>query len=926
MADIQYLNYGDQQIEQQALLNNLANNVQSYVQNQPWSNKRKEKFMSAYSDLMNRGILGASNSTGQWMIDVGGDALPFDTMSKKDKEMYQEAAYFIQQQMQGLPTKASEEEQKEKEKSELPKYDNFSNSFIDYISQNYYGGNPIRTQEDWNVLDERNSETGLRGTDNRVKRLSDYLKAYSDSLEEGKYNFEGSPFKDLNDLKTKINTAITKLNDGTWNQDDTDALNAIGLRSSDWFNNGSGDTTKIRLEDGTERELTYAELAEYNNLIEQNKQKQLGELKEKQRQEQLAKYKKELANRFDQIRRIKAEGNDIGQISKKYKTDAELVNALNEFAKNGGTNGRSNEELNDITGAFIFYNQQGRLQNLTPEEMSRFKGFANYKNISPGVIKKLPGVNGFYFDTRTNQVIFASKKSENTSDLLAQANPDKNPRGQGIELTAADKRDIAATVADLASIVNPEIISGTITALGASTLRTWNSIEDRGVWDTLTDWKTWADWGTGALGGTPLLGDSSSLVKFARGLGKLMTIPAIGSAIANVPEAKQAWDKINFSDLESLKKLTPQDFHAISSVLIGVLSGKNYLKGNLAERKVLQESGFSTQAKTKRREYANKFGLTRTKVAENTTTPTLKAKINDKDVEINLTKEQQNIIQEKVKDAGNSAEARNKAVKEQLKGKEYTTKEGTKVKIDESSKIEVASPRKYLDKRWVNAITSRVGTSRNIFGTNVQPSTVDPTKNLETYLSNRSTWDQYKPWSLGTNSNLRRIAEVRNLNVTSQQNSQNGSQTQKSEYSKPTSPPTGSNAKPRSSLSKAESQEIQSTMRGKNFSTNKPLLDQPTSVKGFGDIYFMNSGKGNQTLTLELANGQKFEITSLIGNKQDNLKLLQKAMKSIDPKLPKDQKSRIKLEVIRKLKTIGALKQGGKITDTQIDNFLKQYK
>jgi len=61
--------------------------------------------MSAYSDLMNRGILGASNSSGQWMIDVGGDALPFDTMSEKDKEMYQEAAYFIQQQMQGLPTR-----------------------------------------------------------------------------------------------------------------------------------------------------------------------------------------------------------------------------------------------------------------------------------------------------------------------------------------------------------------------------------------------------------------------------------------------------------------------------------------------------------------------------------------------------------------------------------------------------------------------------------------------------------------------------------------------------------------------------------------------------------------------------------------------------------------------------------------------------
>ena len=42
MADIQYLNYGNQQIEQQALtLNNVANNVLDYVNSQSWSNKRK---------------------------------------------------------------------------------------------------------------------------------------------------------------------------------------------------------------------------------------------------------------------------------------------------------------------------------------------------------------------------------------------------------------------------------------------------------------------------------------------------------------------------------------------------------------------------------------------------------------------------------------------------------------------------------------------------------------------------------------------------------------------------------------------------------------------------------------------------------------------------------------------------------------------
>ena len=81
-----------------------------------------------------------------------------------------------------------------------------------------------------------------------------------------------------------------------------------------------------------------------------------------------------------------------------------------------------------------------------------------------------------------------------------------------------------------------------------------------------------------------------------------------------MPEAKAAWDKIDLKNpIESAKNLTPQDYHALSSFLIGVVSGKNYLKGNLAERKVLQESGINTQAKTKRREYLNKVGITRTK-------------------------------------------------------------------------------------------------------------------------------------------------------------------------------------------------------------------------------------------------------------------------------------------------------------------------
>lgn len=275
MADIQYLNYGDQQIEQQALLNNLANQVQGYVQSQPWSNKRKEKFMSAYSDLMNRGILGASNNTGQWMIDVNGDPLP--EMSRKDKEMYQEAAYFIQQQMAALPTKTAEEEKKVED---LPVFD-FNKDFITYVNNSINGGQPLNIgygdSDQWNYLDERDSN-GIRGRKNRAKKLAELLESYKTKLGDGsKYKFEGSPYSDINDFNTKIDRAIAALKTDSID-DDREALQAIGLNQATWFNNGSGDPSgKV---DANGNPLTYGQLSEQQEqkvLEEQGQQEKLNQ-------------------------------------------------------------------------------------------------------------------------------------------------------------------------------------------------------------------------------------------------------------------------------------------------------------------------------------------------------------------------------------------------------------------------------------------------------------------------------------------------------------------------------------------------------------------------------------------------------------------------------------------------------------------------
>lgn len=110
-----YLDYGSNKIDQNQFFTRAADNVNNWVNSQSWSRKRKEKFLNAYSDLMSKGITGASNTSGQWELNLNQE-LNLDSMSKKDQEMYHEAAYYILQQMSGITPKESEEKKKEEEK------------------------------------------------------------------------------------------------------------------------------------------------------------------------------------------------------------------------------------------------------------------------------------------------------------------------------------------------------------------------------------------------------------------------------------------------------------------------------------------------------------------------------------------------------------------------------------------------------------------------------------------------------------------------------------------------------------------------------------------------------------------------------------------------------------------------------------------
>lgn len=291
-----YLDYGSNKIDQNQFFTRAADNVYNWVNSQSWSHKRKEKFLNAYSDLMSKGITGASNTSGQWELNLS-QKLNLDSMPKKDQEMYHEAAYYILQQMSDITPKESEEKKKEEEKKNLPLFDNkyFTQQFQGYIGNQRYGGQNYTTDE-WNNIDQVDSVTGIRGTSNRAKILADMLEGYSKTLEDGKYNFEGTAYSDLNDLKSKISNAVQTLRDGTWDQNDVDSLNRLGINPETYLSTGAND--QITLQDGTV--LTRQQAADaYNE--QQQKIAQAEELKKQQEEQAKTNANAGVSTRLDGI-------------------------------------------------------------------------------------------------------------------------------------------------------------------------------------------------------------------------------------------------------------------------------------------------------------------------------------------------------------------------------------------------------------------------------------------------------------------------------------------------------------------------------------------------------------------------------------------------------------------------------------------------
>lgn len=572
MADIQYLNYGDQQIEQQAFLDKAKKEVYNYVRKQPWSTKRKEKFMSAYSDIMTRGVLGASidDKTGLYKIQVGGDVM---NISPDDQKIYGDAAAYFQEQMASLPTKASlEEEAKKKaeeERAKLPIFDNeyFTTNFINHLSKNEFGGNKqFDTQNDWNGLDKRDEKTGLRGREERARILARNLQSYADSLDETKLNFEGSPFENLQDFKDRINKAVYALTETPNNiDDDNESLRKLGIRASDWFNNGSGDP--VTLNDGTT--TTYGQLAEYNK----NKQKQ-------EEADRIAKQKAIRANQYDGYKSFNFLNGTPGS-----QDDFNLISQ-----KLAGQQSLDGNDLSKISWAFRQGMKNGGLSNLSKEELARFN--FRYTN-TPNRLKKIPGLEGIYYDSIGNRLVQPYKREQQTgvslSGILEQNSPEAlAKKEQDNKLKAANRKlsegletedyarmlamgqDIAGSLAAWA----PGYGTAASGLLGLTSLGT-NMVADIAD-ESLTKWdvakNAGINLGLAAVGMVPGLGLASKTGKWITNIAKWAPRLLTLQAIKDLPDSYNSLQKA----INKPNELTNADWRNIAyglSVVAGLSRG-----------------------------------------------------------------------------------------------------------------------------------------------------------------------------------------------------------------------------------------------------------------------------------------------------------------------------------------------------------------
>ena len=569
MADInqeqKYLLYGQDEISQQDLMTELANDLPTYLNSKRWlqNPKYRDKWMTAYQDIINHGITGASSESGQWKIKYNGDRIDTDSMSNIDKEIYADAAWYIQNKMSQITPRKKEEEVKK----ELEPFD-FKTSFGKQLLNLYGGDSSIfsDSEQGWNSLDARGND-GLRGTKERRRVMAKQLELYKKDLEGKDYNFEGTSFKDKNDALTKLQAAIDAL--GTDEEsDDLPAFSALGLNYRNFFSNGGNEYTN-NINPQTGNPYTYSQWNQIQKQQAEDKVKQATALKEANYANQYKNYKY-----YNYLNGTPANQEDFNNIALKLANNQQL----------------DGNDISRISWAFRQAEKSGGLQNLSKEELQWMPRYAN----NPSRLKKINGLDGIYYDSIARRIV-QPQRELNSNGVTLQSILDQNspealkekqnkqsainmntPLSQMTEWTPEMKKEIEAIAWDAASILNPEAFSGSAMALYASHLRD-EANPNRGTLEK------WFDRGTAALGGIQGVGDllvtgklGYRLYQLGKSIGSVSKFAGIVGAGFGAIGAYEAKDSI--AKLANPDSLTPKDLENIAYGLMGLIGLKSFAK------------------------------------------------------------------------------------------------------------------------------------------------------------------------------------------------------------------------------------------------------------------------------------------------------------------------------------------------------------
>lgn len=939
--EIIYIPYGDQQMEQAPFMRAIADNVQDYVNQQTWSSKRKQKFLDAYSDIVSKGITGASNNSGQWAVDLSGN-LDLESKSKKDQEMYHEAAYYILQQMKGIPTKQSQAEEEEAKKKDLQLYDNswHQKAFTRYIGNNMFGGRNWDYTKDWDVLDERDKKTGILGTSGRMAKLADMLEGYSNSLEEGKYNFEGTAFRDLADLKGRIGNTVASLRNGVFDQSVKDSLNAIGLNWRDYLHDGSDDT--IQLQDGTT--ITRGE---YLEALQQQEADAAAAKAAQEKQDALAKQKANagVLNLVSGIHAVEARSAApayADYLANQYGVGQEGYNNINTaiqgLIEKGRTSGLTTKEKKQL-GNLLYYvrtnNPNYQKSNITDQEWKELSAHKNLGSQNRAGFVRLPwqtsdgrytfadDKGNLYFLKPKNQQKLASVPitrsaayNQYKQNFLKNTNTtaanEAYLKQQGF--TNADIAELGGIAADIASIIDPEPFSAAGLGLAAAGARNYARTQQPKKW-TFGDYVTQAfDYVTGAIGAIPILGDAALATKTAKNVAKwgkrIMTIPAIWDMASHAPGATTAIQKaINGENL------TVEDWRNLGSFVRGLTATRNITVQNRAGRKALEKRGYDL---SNQNSIWKRSGIWDTSAPTHQTT--VKVKVKGKEEEIPISAESKQKLDEKLKKAGNNQDKKDAAIREVQEVKDYVSSK-SKTKLDDVAAIEHSA---FRNARYV---PRQFGTTRPNYGTKENTSPVRP-DNFEAYLnSDRGVWDRIK---YGSNTTLRRMDRFYGLNSTVPTTAPSTT-TASTRASKVNYLPDNLDAKTSSMIHNAvaapkyKMRRMTPVIQPKNSTVNGKLIDGSTF-----QIQYGGSKSGEMVI---VHNGTPFKVK---GNLHSQKKRIGQWIERQNQQIAQSKGVKLKssnpewkdfIATIKDLKRKGYLfKQGGTIQqdlNTIISNFLK---